>query len=345
MADRHPRNELLHAVRVCWPQKKAMRMFRNEFAEQLRGAFEMLSTFVNGHALKTLKGPLPEVAVSLAVGFLSEQAKKDEQSGQDETAGFADFVNAIAAHHGMRDVMLTAGCVMKDDACSATLLNIIDQDVRRRLISKWGEGKARPVLDDLPSHLLQPQKRGLGRGRVKLLAFYGRSSIKSWLRVIATHLIIDRGKRNKEAQMLDERGGTTPHGHSGQSGHGPANDPDGHGEIRTLLVEMTVPLFQRLLQQLRQQSPQQYNYAVLRCVRGYQPAVIAARLGVARPRVTQLSQAVCRKFLDLLADEDPAFSEVTGRLDGKTRHAIETAIRDFFKADERSADAHDTESK
>jgi hypothetical protein len=89
----------------------------------------------------------------------------------------------------------------------------------------------------------------------------------------------------------------------------------------------------------------QYNYAVLRCVRGYQPAEIATRLGVTRPRVTQLSQAVCGKFLQLLRTEDPAFSEVTEGRDRKTRHDIEAAIRDLLKADEELDDDHDTEGE
>lgn len=341
MPDRHPKDELIHALRVCWPRKKAVQVFHDELAEQLQGSFDALSALVDGHGLKSLNKPLPEIAVSLAIGYLTDRVKKDQQPVQNETETFSQLVNTISTHDGMRDVMLTAGCVMGDDACNLVLLRTIDQHVRPPLIARWGQGKANPVLDDLPSHLLQPQKKGLGRGRVKLLAFYGRSSIKTWLKTIATRLIIDRGRRSKEVQIGPRDGDGTPDdGLDGFDG-GQTDDPDCDGPIQTQLVEITVPLFQRLLELLSQESLQQYNYAVLRCVRGYQPAVIAARLQVARPRVTQLSQAVCRKFLGLLSGEDPAFSEVTEKLDRKTRHDIEAAIRDLLAADQEVDGEHD----
>ncbi len=349
MADPHPTDELPHSLHTCWPKKNAVRIFRDEFGKHLESSFQALGDLLReynlSHRLNSLDKPMPVVAVSLALGYLSERATEDSPSADDKTASFARLVHAAAAHDGLRDVMLTAGCAMGDDACSQALLEIIRRHVRPALVDKWGVGKTNPVIDDMPSHLLEPLKRGLNGGRTRLLTFYGKSPIEPWLRTIATRLVIDRGRHVKEVTTSSENLDKHPAGSAGGSGGDMPDDSAENKQMQTLFVEIAAPLFQRLLEQLRRKSPQQYSYAILRLQRGYKPAQIAVRLHVERSRVTQLSQAVCKKLLQMIQAEDSLFAELPAKVERKARQNIETAIHELLKADEGFDEPFDTEDE
>jgi len=310
--------DLLDALRASWPRPEALRHLAEEYQSALTQALEKLTQDVPNHRLKSVNQPLREAAITLANGYLAEQTKDGSHRS------LAEIIDEAAACGSLSDVFLTAGCALNDDACNSRLLDLVNTDVAQLMKVRWGPGKANVVVENLPSHLYQPLKRGFNRGRMRLLDFYGRSSLATWLGTIATHLATDRARAEREQQAGEELPVD------------PAKlptDPD-REELLRILGETAANVSSQLIESLRATSPQQYTAAILRLRQGYTNAEIAARLGCTKPAVTQLLDKVSRKFLDLLAAADPCFHDVINAPSSKDKKWIEEAVFDLIRADE-----------
>ena len=89
---------------------------------------------------RRLKTLVPDVAISFAIGYLTERAKEDRPPEQVQAAGLARAGHVAAAmHDGLRDVMLTIGFAMGDEPQS----DVEDDDIDRTFRLRWSANGVR----------------------------------------------------------------------------------------------------------------------------------------------------------------------------------------------------------
>lgn len=322
-------NELIQALRASWPLREALGGFAEEHASQLAQAFDSLTQAVPNHQLKSVKAPLKEAAITLANGYLTEQSIA---GGHRK---LAELIDEVATRGSLAEVLLAAGCALHDDACNTKLLDMVNKDLAKRLTTEWGPGKANAVIEDMPALLYQPMKNGFNRGRMRLLDFYGSSTLPTWLRVIAKNQAIDRARVERKKE---------PEGDDTIDPGDPPPDPE-REEILRNLVDVASCVAEELFKSLQATSDQQYNVAVMRLKEGYSNVEIAARLGCSKSAVTQFLDKVSRKFLELLSDADPLLRGIINEPSRKEKKWIEEAVHALIKADADDETADSPEAR
>jgi hypothetical protein len=84
------------------------------------------------------------------------------------------------------------------------------------------------------------------------------------------------------------------------------------------------------MRQLPSVSEQQYRFAYFRCVGGLDNVEIAERLGVGKPRVTELSQQVFRRLIAIMRRLAPELENLSDDPAKDRRRKVEEALQEWF---------------
>lgn len=304
--------ERLLPLRLSWPKKPAVVKLCDERRGEFTRACAQLKQIVPDCGCATVDKLGREVAMSLANGFLSSVVDQAE-SGPADLDRFPAEAPALANESWLCDVFLVAGCIRNDSGANRALMSLIQDEVSPKIERRFSSNPrvVDEVTSNLPSHLRLPTEEGFNRGRPRLAQFYGRSTLKTWLRTVAMNMGLDLVAKFKQHGMgsLDES--TT----DVVAKAGPS-DASSKAQLIAELESSLQSAFNKLLQLLsdqkkRQPSFKQYDYALLCLVQGRSPTEAAERLGVGQPRVTELAGAVHNKLVDLLIAEDPRWEQLT----------------------------------
>ena len=204
--------------------------------------------------------------------------------------------------------------------------------MRPSLARKWGRERGADLADELPQKLHLFDERGLNRGRVRLLAYGGRSRLVTWLRAVGHQAGIDRWRRGERETPEDDFGATPDRDEAGDESEKLARGED------LDMVRRVVPLaFEQLMRQLPTVSEQQHRFAYFRCVEGLDNIEIAERLGVGKSRVTELSQQVFKRLMAILRRLAPELEEISDDPTKDRRRKVEEALQEWFGGKDKAA--------
>jgi DNA-directed RNA polymerase specialized sigma24 family protein len=315
--------DLIHALRMWLPEGKSVAGVRDELDGVLTEAFADFQRDVPGSGIAKPAEVLPLAATAVARDVLQEalDAARSQTGGLTPSAEF----KANLAQLSWPDLLLVAACANKNDAANRRLLEVVEREVRPVLAKKWGRDRAEEITDELPQKLHLSDERGLNRGRVRLLTYGGRSRLATWLRAVAHQAAIDRWRRQSREQPDELLAETRAEEGAVEVGDKLARDED-----LDLVRRVGPQAFEQLMRQLPEISEQQYRFAYFRCVGGLNNVDIADRLGVAKSRITELSQQVFRRLITILRQLAPELESLTDEASPQRRRHVEEALQEWF---------------
>jgi DNA-directed RNA polymerase specialized sigma24 family protein len=318
--------DVIHALRLWLPEGKSVAGVRDDLAGQLATAFAEFERTAPGSGIGDAGEIMPLAATAAGRALLQEavDAAKSGPAAHLPTEPLRQTLAELA----WPDLLLTAACAHKNDAANRALVDLIEEDVRPALIRKWGRDRGEEIADELPQKLHLFDERGLNRGRVRLLAYGGRSRLATWLRAVAHQGAIDRWRRRRREQPVDELPEPT-----GRAGDGEPGDQIVEEEELEMVSRVGRMAFEQLMAELPRVSEQQYRFAYFRCVQGLDNNAIAEQLDVGKSRVTELSQQVFRRLIAIMRRLAPELAEISDDASRDRRRKMEEALQAWFGQD------------
>ncbi len=318
--------DVIHALRLWLPEGKSVAEVRDDLADQLAAAFAEFERTAPGSGLGDAGEILPIAATAAGRALLQEavDSAKARPSDHLPTQPLRRALSELA----WPDLLLAAACAHKNDAANRALVDLIQKEVRPALIRKWGRDRGEELADELPQKLHLFDDRGLNRGRVRLLAYGGRSRLATWLRAVAHQGAIDRWRRRRREQPVDELPEPT-----GRAGDGEPGSQIAEDEELEMVRRVGRMAFEQLMAELPRVSEQQYRFAYFRCVEGLDNNAIAEQLDVGKSRVTELSQQVFRRLIAIMRRLAPELANISDDASRDRRRKMEEALQAWFGRD------------
>ncbi|HYO24451.1 MAG TPA: hypothetical protein VEQ85_05830, partial [Lacipirellulaceae bacterium] len=272
----------------------------------------------------------PGAAAAASRGLLQDAV---QGAASDPSGGVpSDALRGRLAELAWQDLLLAAACAHRSEPANRRLLDLIQTEVLPALARKWGRDRASDLADDLPQILHIRDERGLNRGRIRLLAYGGRSRLATWLRSVAHREGIDRWRRGARHEAVEDLAETADDGAAAD-----ASARMVEAEDLALIRRVGPQAFEQLMRQLPNESEQQHRFAYFRCVERLDNSEIAARLGVGKSRVTELSQQVFRRMMAILSQLAPELDAISSEATKERRRNVEEALQEWFGSAARLA--------
>lgn len=327
-----PLPALIDALRVWLPVREQLSLRLKNELDAGTGALKEKVPKLKSDGVQVL---WPNASHALTQGYLKK--KRDLQEPEASALNSADALEYLphleshirgARSEWLADVLWASACLIRDEAANAALVRLIETEVRHNVNTRSQQRFASEAIDDLISHLWGPSDRGLNLGCPRLLSFSGASSLQTWLVTIARNRAIDGG-RNRHGSLMSEL--PTPIDTADRAEASPTESSELFNRIRRCAP--------RVLKDLQHELKAANAFAQLRYLwlilsGRHDASWIATTLNVNAPRVTQISQQITKRFLDILFRHCPEFTtlgESPDRHEDVTR-AQRLAVEEVMRA-------------